>query len=241
VLYLDSLAGIPWVGLISVDENPTGGDAQPFYMDGVKYLNVSADEEFEATIKAYTYPVEFSQCDGTARIRNGLFFGQQRRKSFGFSYRTLIGNDTEGAGLGYKIHLVYNALATPATRSATTFTDSIEAADFSWSITTKNPSIPGQQATSHIIIDSRYTESYTMEAVEALVYGSDTDVARLPTAQELIDIFDTPLDFTVTALGGELYRIAGPNDKVRGIGLGKYLIDNSTVVSVDGDTYTISS
>src|SRR5688572_12204535 len=93
VLYIDSEPGIPWIGLTSVEESPVGGEIRAYYVDGVKYLQVSGDEEFEATVKAYTYPVEFSVCDGTAQIRPGLFFDQQPRKPFGFSYRTLIGND----------------------------------------------------------------------------------------------------------------------------------------------------
>jgi hypothetical protein len=239
VLYIDALAGLPWVGLISVDENPTGGEAQPYYIDGVKYLNLSKAEEFEATIKAFTYPVEFSQCDGTDRVRSGLFFSQQRRKSFGFSYRTMIGNDVNGLDLGYKIHLIYNALVTPASRSASTFADSIEASDFSWSLTTKPRTVSGYGPTSHVIIDSRYTEPEYMAAIEDILYGTDSDVARLITPEELIAIFDAPIEWIVIDEGGGRYFVGGPEENVSSLGDGKYNLDHPDVAD-GGDTITIT-
>lgn len=241
VLYLDSLAGIPWVGLISVDENPSGGEPKAYYIDGDKYLNLSSNEEFEASIKAFTYPVEFAECDGTARVRPGLFFGQQQRKSFGFSYRTMIGNDTGGSGSAYKIHLVYNGLATPSTKSVSTYEDSIQASDFTWDLTTKSRGVSGYKTTAHVVIDSRYTHPLTLQAVEDALYGSDSVVAHLPSPQELIDIFDVPVVFNVHDNGDGTYLIEGLDENILDIGGGKYLIDHPGVVAIDEDTYTISS
>lgn len=239
VLYIDDLAGIPWVGLISVEENPTGGEAQPYYIDGVKYLNVSKVEEFEATIKAFTYPVEFSQCDGSDRIRTGLFFSQQRRKSFGFSYRTMIGNDVNGLNLGYKIHLIYNALVTPSSRSASTFADSIEASDFSWSLTTKPRVVSGYGPTAHVVVDSRYTEPEYVAAIEDILYGTDSDVARMIAPEELIAIFDAPVEWVVIDEGAGRYFIGGPEDNVSNMGGGVYTLDHPDVTD-GGDTITIT-
>lgn len=239
VLYVESLAGIPWVGLISVDEKPNGGEATPYYIDGIKYLNLSNTEEFEASINAYTYPFEFSQCDGTAQIRSGLFFGQQKRKSFGLSYRTMIGNDVAGSSYGYKVHLVYNALATPSTRSATSYSDSVEASAFRWDLTTTPRSVSGYNPTAHVVVDSRHTHPTIMGLIEDILYGSDAEVSRLPTPEELITIFDTPLEFSVTDNSDGSYLIAGPDDIVMNIGTGRYTIDHSSVESIDGETYAI--
>lgn len=189
VLYADAFAGVAWTGLISVDESPTGGEAKPYYIDGVKYLNISSAEEFEATINAFYRPYEFGLCDGIASIQNGLFVTQQPRKSFGLSYRTMIGNDVDASDHAYKIHLVYNALAAPSSRSNNTLGDSADPADFSWEITTLPPAITGYKPTSHFVIDSRFTSSGLLSTLEDILYGNDVESARLPTPTELIAIF----------------------------------------------------
>lgn len=240
VLYIDSFAGVPWIGLISVDETPSGGEAKPYYVDGIKYLNISNAEEFEATIRAYTYPVEFSQCDGTARIRPGLFFGQQQRKSFGFSYRTKIGNDTSGSDYGYKLHLVYNALATPSSRTASSYGESAEASDFNWNLTTKPVAVSGYSPTAHIVVDSRFTHPLTVAAIENILYGNDLTVARLPTAQELIAIFDLPVDFTVADIDDGMYFITGPDSNILDVGLGAFVLNHSSISEVDEGSYLIN-
>jgi hypothetical protein len=240
VLYIDALPGIPWIGLIAVDEKPTGAEAKPYYLDGVKYLNLAKTEEFEAGITAFTYPVEFSQCDGTARIRTGLFFGQQGRKSFGFSYRTLVGNDLEGTRHGYKIHLVYSALAMPATRAAASFNDNVEATNFNWELTTKPKAVLGAAPTAHVIVDSRYTHPVTLASIEAILYGDDENVARMPTPQELIEIFDIPVEWSVTDNEDGTFRVAGPDENVASIGLGMFTINHPDVAIDDEDTFTIT-
>jgi hypothetical protein len=123
VLYVGE-DGFVWPGLISITESPSGGDAKPFYLDGIKYLNISAAEEFEGTINAFFAPAEFNACDGTVSVHNGLFATQQPRKPFGLSYRTRVGNDIDGAEHAYKVHLVYNALAAPSERENSTLNDS---------------------------------------------------------------------------------------------------------------------
>lgn len=189
VLYLDGVAGVPWNGLISVSESPSGGDVTPYYIDGIKYLNVVSGEEFAATIEAFTYPDEFNQCDGASRISNGLFATQQKKKSFGLSYRTRIGNDVDGVDHAYKIHVVYNAITTPTQRSNSTLTDSVEADNFSWSIVTKPPTFTGYKPTSHFVIDTREVTADLLSEIEDILYGSDTTPARLPDVPELISIF----------------------------------------------------
>ena len=191
VLYVDNAEGVPWVGLISIAESPTGGEAKPYYFDGIKYLNISASEEFEATIEAFYYPPEFAPCDGTSSVMHGLFATQQPRKAFSLSYRTKIGNDTEGSAHAYKIHLVYNALAAPSERENKSLSDSAEASAFSWALTTLPPSLTGRKPTAHFVIDSRYVPKGLMAYIEDILYGTDAMGARLPSAQELVDLFSS--------------------------------------------------
>lgn len=189
VLYVDTLPGVAWTGLISVSESPVGGEPKPYYIDGIKYLNISSVEEFAATISAFGSPPEFAQCDGIAAIQNGLFVTQQPRKQFGLSYRTKIGNDVDGPKYGYKIHLVYNALASPSSRDNRSIGQSAEASTFSWSITTLPPEITGYRPTAHLVIDSRYTSSVVLAFVEDILYGTEGVAPRLPDPDELITIF----------------------------------------------------
>lgn len=240
VLYVGELPGIPWVGLISVDENPTGAEAKAYYIDGQKYLNLSSNEEFEATIKAFTYPVEFGACDGTARVRSGLFFGEQPRNPFGFSYRTLVGNDTDGTQHGYKIHLVYDALATVSPRSRSSFSEQVEVTELSWNVSTKSRSVSGYKSTAHAVVDSRFTHPVTLAAIEDILYGSESGVARLPSPQELIDIFDVPVVWAVTDNEDGTFEVEGPIENVADIGMGLFSITHPSVTIVDEDSFTIT-
>jgi hypothetical protein len=190
VLYLDDEIGVPWTGLISVSENSSGGSPKPVYYDGIKVSNFAEAEEFEATIEAFSCPVEFYPCEGTVPIQNGLFATQQPRRPFGFSYRTLIGNDVQSTEAGYKIHLVYNALASPGSRTYATLSgDRNDAASFSWDISTLPPQLVGLRPTAHFMIDSRRTDPILLANVENLLYGSGSNDPYLPTAQALYDMF----------------------------------------------------
>lgn len=189
VLYLDGQSGVPWNGLVGVSENVNGGEARPFYLDGFKYLNMSAAEEYSATISAFSSPRAFDACDGSAAIHNGLFATQQPRKPFGFTYRTLVGNDVDGLSLGYKIHLVYNALAEPSQKAYNTNTDTPEAMTFEWGITTMSPVVTGIKPTAHFVIDSRLTPPKLLEYIENVLYGTSNSNPRLPTANDLANLF----------------------------------------------------
>jgi hypothetical protein len=191
VLFVDTNPGVAWTGLISVSESPSGGDPKPYYIDGIKYLNLSTAEEFEATIAAFNRPSAFGVCEGVKPIQNGLFVTNQPKKSFGLSYRSKVGNDIQGSDHAYKIHLVYNALAGSSARNHNTVTESVDPAAFSWSITTLPPTITGYKRTAHLIIDSRYTEADTLSDVEDIIYGNASTSARLPTPNELIGIFSS--------------------------------------------------
>ena len=191
VLYVGASVGVPWTGLISVSESPNGGQARAFYQDGIKYLNLSSKEEFEATITAFAAPKEFAPCDGMSAIQNGLFATQQPRKPFNLTYRTLVGNDTDGETHGYKIHFVYNALTAPASRDNKTTDDGVDLNTLSWSITTVPPKLTGLKPTAHFIVDSRYTDPFVLTEVENRLYGTDEFPATFPTYEELTGFFTT--------------------------------------------------
>lgn len=189
VFFLGANAGVPWNGLIAVDEVPTGGEPRGFYQDGVKMLNLAAAEEFAASVQSFFPPAGFDVCDGTTEISNGLYATQQPRVPFSFSYRTKVGNDTLGIELGYKIHLVYNALASASPRNRTTVGDTAEPQPFSWEISTLPPVVSGFKPTAHLMIDSRTSDPEILSEFEDILYGTDLVLSRLPDVEELISIF----------------------------------------------------
>lgn len=189
VLYVGAAPGVPWNGLISVNENPSGGTEKAYYLDGVKYLAVSSAEEYRGTITALSSPPEFDVCDGLGS-HNGLYVTHQRRTPFSFAYRSLIGNDVRGIAHAYLLHIVYNALAAPPQLIRRTLGDNANPVEFSWAISTKAPPIVGHRRTSHLVIDSRTTNPDILLAVEDLLYGTEITDPVLPTPDELIAIFD---------------------------------------------------
>ena len=178
--------GVVWNGLVSVNESPSGAEATPLYAGNVKYVELMSNEEFGASIEAYTYPEEFEQCDGSAELADGITIGQQPRKSFGLCYRTKIGNDTAGDEHGYKIHLIYGAKAAPTEKSYTTINDSPEAITFSWEITTTPIEVAGYKPTATLTIDSTKVTPTALTAIETKLYGDTTGEATLPTPAEIL-------------------------------------------------------
>lgn len=180
--------GYVWNGLTSVTESPSGAEASPIYADDIKYLELRSAEEFGATIEAYTYPDEFAECDGSASVATGVIAGQQTRKKFGLSYRTVIGNDTDMDAHGYKIHLIYGAMAAPSERAYQTINDSPEAITFSWELTTTPVSIDGFKPSASLIVDSTKADASALAELESVLYGSGDTDARLPLPNEVIEI-----------------------------------------------------
>lgn len=192
VLYLPTNGvynkGVAWNGLSSVDEKPSGAEASAQYADNIKYLNLISAEQFAATIKAFTYPDEFAGCDGSREIAKGVSVGQQERKVFGLSYTSLIGNDLEGTSYGYKIHLIYGALAAPSEKSHSTVNESPEAIAFSWELSTTPVEVPGMKNSAILTIDSTKTDPAKLKALEDILYGTETADPRLPLPAEIITI-----------------------------------------------------
>lgn len=183
--------GVAWNGLIGVTESPSGAEATPLYANDHKYLELTSNEEFGFSIEAYTYPDEFAECDGSKELVAGIKISQQTRSTFGLSYRTTLGNDTEGNDYGYKLHLVYGAKAAPTEKGYSTINDSPEAITFSWECTTTPVEVAGFKPTSHIEIDSTKVDAEKLKELEAILYGSENEEARLPMPEELVEIFKT--------------------------------------------------
>ena len=193
VLYLLSGSGaydtgVAWNGLTSVTESPSGAEATDLYADDTKYLSLMSAETFGATVEAYTYPDEFAECDGTAKIATGVTIGQQARKTFGLCYRTAIGNDVDGADHGYKLHFIYGCKATPSDKGYSSINDSPEAITFSWTINTTPVTVEGFKPTASLVVDSTKVASEKLAALEAIIYGSESTEARLPLPSEVAEL-----------------------------------------------------
>ena len=180
--------GVAWNGLTTVTESPSGAEATPLYADDIKYLNLISTEELGGTIEAYTYPDEFAECDGSAAIATGVYIGQQPRKTFGLSYRTTLGNDVDSNAHGYKLHLVYGALAAPSEKAYATINDSPEAITFSWEFSTTPVNVDGFKPTANIVIDSTKVKAENLANLEKILYGDTDTEARLPLPDEVAQI-----------------------------------------------------
>ena len=177
--------GVAWNGITAVTESPSGAEATALYADDIKYLSLVSAEEFGATIEAYTYPDEFAECDGSASIATGVVIGQQKRKTFGLAYKTTLGNDVDNNDYGYKLHLIYGALAAPSEKAYATINDSPEAITFSWEVTTTPVSVAGHKPTAIVTIDSTKADKTKLAALETILYGTDEVEARLPLPDEV--------------------------------------------------------
>jgi hypothetical protein len=183
--------GVAWNGLTAVTESPSGAEATPLYADDTKYLNLMSVEEFGGNIEAYMYPDEFKPCNGEADLVDGVSIGQQTRQAFGFCYRTVLGNDTENNEYGYKLHLIYGALAAPSEKAYATINDSPEPITMSWEFTTTPVAVTGHKPTASLTIDSTKCDPTKLAALEDILYGSDDEEPRLPLPDEIATLMKT--------------------------------------------------
>lgn len=214
--------GLPWNGITTITESPSGAEATPMYADNIKYLNLIADEQFNGTIEAMMYPEAFEECDGTASVVPGVTVGQQSRRTFGLSYRTRVGNDVMGTDFGYKLHLVYGAVAAPSEKAHATMNESPEAITFSWAISTTPVDAPGFRPTATLAFDSTKVDGAALASLETILYGTDGVDARLPLPEEVFALFTgtvtqvTPTQpafaanvITVPVVAGVVYKVDG--------------------------------
>lgn len=181
--------GYAWNGLTNITESPSGAEATPLYADNIKYLNLMSAEEFGVTIEAYMYPDEFKLCDGSAEIAEGITAGQQSRVPFGLCYKTILGNDTKSNKYGYKLHLIYGALASPSEKGYATANDSPEPITMSWEISTTPVTVTGIEPTSIITLDSTKVDKAKLAELEDILYGTESKDARLPLPDEIAELF----------------------------------------------------
>lgn len=197
VLYVQDTAGtypkgVAWNGLTAVTESPSGAEATALYADDIKYVNLVSAEELGGTIEAYMYPDEFAECDGSVALTPGMYIGQQDRKTFGLCYRTTLGNDTDSNNHGYKLHIIYGALAAPSEKAYATINDSPEAITFSWEFKTTPVNVTGHKPTASIVIDSTKVDAEKLAALEKILYGDDAgDGPRLPLPDEVLSTLKT--------------------------------------------------
>lgn len=194
----DYTNGVAWNGLTQVQEKPTGAEETALYADDIKYLSLYSNEEFEASIEAYTYPDEWKECDGSRTVTDGVTIGQQTRKKFGMCYRTTLGNYTDGNDHGYKLHLLYGATASPSERGYETIGDSPDAIKFSWEVKTVPVNVTGYKPTAILTIDSTRCDAANLAKLEEILLGRDEDTEhsitaltpRLPLPDEVIKIMN---------------------------------------------------
>lgn len=240
VLYVPGQNGVVWNGLVSVIETPSGGETRSFYYDGKKFLTVASSEEMAGTINAYYSPPEFDICDGSLKPEDGVYAWQQRRSSFGLSFRTKTGNDINGLDSSYKIHIIYNILASPSERPYKTNSSEPEPLVLSWEYTTKPVPFPGCMPTAHITIDSAKASASIVSEIEAILYGSYTTNARLPLPNEILSLFGG-YDIQVVDNGNGIFTISGDPVAVTFLSDGTYRITSESVVQITDGEFNISS
>lgn len=229
--------GIPWNGLVSVAEGSDGGDLNLGYFDGAPYVIQKVKGEFSATLEAYTYPVEFEQYEA---VTDGLAT-HKRATPFGLSYRTLVGNEQDGQDHAYKIHIVYQALATPSTSDYISMGESVELVNFTWGITTLPVRITDAKPSSKFVIDSSVVYPWVLEELESILYGSNTQSPRLPAIEELLDIFDRGSIFRVIDNGDGTWTATGPDDAIQILDGGLFRISWPSAKWITDTTYTLTS
>jgi hypothetical protein len=240
VLYIAGQPGVPWNGLTAVNENPVGGSTKAYYIDGVRYLNKPASEEFGATLTAYTYPEAFEVCDGTASIRPGLLAMHQRRQPFGLTYRNMLGNDLSD-NAGYKVHIIFNAMAAPTSRGHKTLTTSRSPDDFTWTLTALPNLISGYTATAHLVLDSRTMDPQVLSAIEDILYGNDEISAQLPDVATMTDLVDNGVNLTVTINGDGTFTLKAPMGDLAMLDASIFQLNSDQVVDNGDGTWTASS
>jgi hypothetical protein len=239
--------GYGWNGLTGVTESPSGATPNAKYADNIKYLNLISAENFEGTIAAFTYPDAWAQCDGSATPQEGISVGQQSRKSFGLSYRTLIGNDVAGQDLGYKLHLAWGLSAQPSEKAYATVNETPDATALSWKFTSIPVPVTGFKPSATITLDSTKVDATALAALETILYGAVGVTPRLPLPDEVIALFAgtvtvvTPTApaynsgthvLTIPTVTGVQYRRGDTNAIVTG---------GSTITLVSGQTLVVKA
>lgn len=240
VLYPKGAAAVAWNGLTAVDENG-GESATAYYVDGRPFLYLPKPKEYAATLKAFTYPDAFSAMMGVTEATDGMFLDSQMGDSFDLSYRTLVGDGTNGEQVGYKIHLVYNATVAPAAISYATLSTEVNPVEFSWEIQAVPVLVEGFRATAHIIIDTRNMDASHITTIEAMLYGTGNTDGFMPTPAKILDLLSFGDTILILDNGDGTWTAKGSYKNLYLIGDGIFQIDNVDAIDNGDGTYTVSS
>lgn len=240
VLYPTDGSPVPWNGLLSVTENVSGGESKAVYYDGNKFLNYHGGEDFAATLEAFTYPDEFGVCDGSQPVAGGLIITKQRRVEFGLTYRTQVGLGDD-LDHGYKIHLIYNALAAPSQKARPTRGQVITPTTLSWDISTRPVKVSGFKPSAYFIIESLNTDPETLDALESMLYGTPASEPFLPTPQFLVDMFEDASGLIVVDNGDGTWTASGDDGIVDETSPTSFQLTHPSIVILDADTYQLET
>ena len=241
VLYKADGYGVAWNGLTAVEEK-TSHDSEPVHFDGVKFNEIITIGNFEAVLRAFTYPDEFLVCEGTLQDQTGFYVLNQMPSRFGLSYQTLIGSDVNGLDGGYKIHVLYNLNAMPADRTFETIGEGVDPVIFEWDITAIPEEIENFRPSAHIVFDSRKIDPHLLNDIEEILYGSETDDAYLPSLKGLSSFIRKWDRLIITDHGdGTWTADTQEPDIITMLEPDLFQIVSDTAVYLDADTYEISS
>jgi hypothetical protein len=239
VLYKADSYGVPWNGLVSVDQDAVH-TSDPVYFDGFKFADLVTLGDFEGTLRAFTYPDEFLDYEGIVQSQTGFYVTDQPQTRFGLSYRTEENNDVGPAG--YKIHLLYNLLALPAQRSHQTLSLDVVPMEFEWKISAIPEELDRFRPTSHVIIDSRMIDPFLLQDLEDMLYGDEETDPKLPDLNGLVSFVMKWGRLVITDLGNGLWEAYSPlDDVITMIDETTFQIVSDTAIYLDPDTYEISS
>lgn len=189
--------GVAWNGITQISETPDGADPNDQYADNIKYFTLRGAEKLNGSIEAFMYPDEWNQCDGNVEVTKGVVIGQQARRQFGLSYRTIIGNDVDGIDYGNKLHLLYGATASPSDRTYETVNENPEPNTLSWDFETTPVEVTGYKPTSLITIDMNKADPEKLEALLKILYGDEDTEPRLPLPDEVFEILGGARSFSL--------------------------------------------
>lgn len=241
VLYLEDGSGIPWSGLISVNENSPSNGGTSIYFDGVKYGDLLELNDFSGSLKAYTYPDEFLDFEGILEVGNGLFVSNQQPKRFNLSYRTRIDSDEENQGTMYKIHILYNLLAVPVSKMYQTLSDNSTPIEFEWTITAIPSEVSGFRPTAHVVFDTREMEPRLLSDIETTLYGDAFNDAKLPPISTLVSFVGGWVIIRITDNLDGTWTAEGPDDLISMLDSTTFQIIQANAVYLDANTYMISN
>jgi hypothetical protein len=241
VLYGEDGEGFAWNGLTAI-ESSIDSEVDPVHFDGVKFNDLVTVGDFQATMRAFTYPDEFLRYEGTYEDQTGFYITGQQPSRFGLSYQTKVGDDVSGIEAGYKLHILYNLTAIPSETSYETLSLDTEPIEFEWQLTSVPEDIDGYKPTAHVILDSRKLDPNLMRDVEDILYGSEDNDPHLPSLQALASFIRSWERLIIINNGDGTWTAISNEDGIIVMSdASTFEITSDSAVYLDDDSYTIGS